>query len=390
MHQLMLPLTKFTRAQLLLLVLLCICFNYVRLKYRIEQPLAEDERFQVHYMKSYSLDMDGLKSYVKRLPTTDRGRLPLSDYLICWPLAHWFSQNKYVMCIPYVLAANLFFWLFAFVNWGEFLRSVKEPLSKAFSFNWLNLISVSFFTFNETAIKHAFEIRNWGAFTCLQGILSFLLTWKMTQNRFRWKYLFGCLLILGFHFYGVIMLGISLASHTASMSYQLENKPGKKTLQESMKTCSSAYGTFIVACLIASPLWLIYGGPLQGVNTHEYIHLGWRGIIQVFSLLFHNPVLRNLSILPLVFGTVWMLKRWHMPIIFAIMMVEIPILTIYALDLLNSYWFVQRQFLWVVPYWDVFVACSIFVSLAVVKNYVNKVNGNVNAIKRLDDPFVSL
>src|SRR3989338_5152332 len=133
----MLRWSDFSRIQLAILLILWVCFNFLRAEDRIARPLEGDEQYQVKLMASYPVNLDSFVKYAKYLNDYDPGRTPFCDYLICWPFARWAPHNKYVACIPYVLIANLFFWIFGRVKWESMLRPALD-VSQAVSFKWIN------------------------------------------------------------------------------------------------------------------------------------------------------------------------------------------------------------------------------------------------------------
>ena len=354
-RKLFLSWTSFSSAQKLCLLILFILYNYFRIKMRLAQPFMGDEM--------YELEIAYQQSNPLRMMLWARGdivRLPFGHefWLSFYPLL--ISKNNPMLIplvtLPHFLGTNLFFYLFAKTNWPFLLGFQKSSFSKQ-NLLWLNIFSLLQVTFNQTLIFHALESRSY-SFLPLFALFFLYLSWYAWKSPvFRWRYLIFAIFVINYNVYGAIMFSAALFYVILIClweEWQESRRFNLPDLRSALLKVLKLYGVTIGILLIILsffPKHFRYDR-----NVHQFIGPGWSMIRQVFSLLFYCPLIRNFSIPLLVLGTLYLIRKRWQPIGFALIFVCLPIVVTYGLDLVSGYWFLQRQFVWVLPFWAVFVS----------------------------------
>lgn len=275
--------------------------------------------------------------YLPSLP----GAMP-GDYVLTWPFAQ-ISTDKWILAIPHFFCMIGLYLVFIFL--------AKEKVRNLFFF----ALALYFLSVNKTLAYHALELRPYASIPLL-ALLTFTVTRSAIEkpNLSRSQivgYIVLFALVLSYHLYGIFMLGGSLMYHIV---YSRKENSLKTALVRSLMWCSGA-------CLLTFPVWnhiISKPTPLHEGATFEFIQGPWYiKAKSVIALLTGTPRIYPflipvaLSFLP---GCADRMKRaW-----FIVWLTVLPILAILYLDVQSNYYFVQRQFVWCMPFWALWMAWS--------------------------------
>ena len=228
----------------------------------------------------------------------------------------------------------------------------------------------------------------------LLALLSFVLSSKLIRiPRFDFRYALGMFVLVNIHNYGLLML-------IAGLSFCVTVR-----MIESGASVSKGFGAnpyrhiffpFLGVVFLSIPLWYIflntpivksmdgstfqYAGLTVRSYVHEWIKPGIKGLSQVIALYYGFKPFRILLLTTAVIGTFYFLvkKKWA-AILFPVAWVAGPTGAIYFADLYLGYWFIQRQFLWVMPFWAVYNAVCFIVCLGLIKQLVGRLSHSLSA-----------
>jgi len=227
---------------------------------------------------------------------------------------------------------------------------------------WGYIITFGVFCFNANLIFHATEIRPYAVLPTLA--LGSLYLSELLINRIdlspKKKFFIGMffILIICFQAYGIFIVFLSLV-------FVLLNKPRTRSFISILKSISK---TLLPVFLIAIPFWLFcVFGPFHirfeqiKRNVFEFIPNPCNNITGFLKGVFGNLVgFKKLYFLliALIFPFVFPYKGRLKQISFLVILIFLPILLILVSDLASGYWFLQRQFVWVMPYFAIFLGWS--------------------------------
>ncbi len=275
------------------------------------------------------------------------------DYLLLYPFTLLFDLNsKWGLLIPHIFATLVGFYVLFLICQRYFKSFVGYAVTFAVvCFNW-NLI------------WHAFEYRPYPVMACF-GVLLFYLVEMIVDADFKpsfWKkfwiyFLFFFVFI--FHPFAVMNLFF------CGMFFLL-----KELSRRSFKDVFGHIYKFLIPFLIiALPILFYYA--TGGSSFSAKSNLVGRGI-NIFQYI-PNPLVDALGFLKGIVGNligfkmlyiflVGMVISWFIPHKnrllqwgFLFVLVVIPIMTVFLLDLKTGYWFIQRQFIWVLPLFAVYL-----------------------------------
>lgn len=272
------------------------------------------------------------------------------DYYLIYPFFKIFSYNKWGLAIPHIIFTILGFYILYLVC-KLYFKSI-----------WGYLITFMIFCFNSTLIIHATEIRTYAVLPTL-ALACFYLSEQLTRQNINMnrkkKLAIGAffVLVIWFHAYGIAMVMLSV---TFSLLSRLKDEDFSIILQGMAKLL------FIVFC-VAMPLWIysVFGPHYQyrkdNFNPFQYIP---------------NPLINTIGFLKAIFGNLVGYKKLYFLLIgvifpflipykgrlkqafFLLWMVFTPIGLIMFNNIISNYWFVQRQFIWVMPFFTFFLGWS--------------------------------
>ena len=350
--------SEFSRTQVFALLSIFSIFCFLRLKYRFRPEFFSDE---LHTISGFQHPFaDYLLQYLPR----NEFHYPL-DFLLMYPIGHWISSSQFAIMIPHLLAMVLFFVLLVVINWQKVLSlSFSSPDPK-----WLNILAALMMTFNETQILHSLILRPYAILSLLAIVAIVLAEAVLGAERFNVGLVFMISGFIVFHNYCLLMFCIGIGYIGMKSLKSLTFSSFASLLKSRM--CSIKIIT--LGILLSVPVLAVYHqAPAlrpeylanSQIDPHQYIKPGLKGWIQVLAIYYGFIPFRILLLSLTVFGTLLFVveKKWK-PILFLLMWVVIPTLLIYIVDVRMKYWFIQRQFLWVMPFHAVYVAAATFFSL---------------------------
>jgi len=322
----------------LAVVPLCLLGLYLRFGVRMRQELGGDELYQLQVIDKPFLD------FIRDLPKADFCSYLNGDYFLMYPFLKLFGFNKLLLAIPhFILTVSGFYLLYVLCK--RYFRTI-----------WAYLITFSIACFNATLVAHALEIRTYavlptlalGVFLVMEDTVTKIASLSFSQKRLAWVF---CVFVTLFHPYGILML----AFVTFYLLLTLERRfQTRKTVGEVMWFCCGVF-------LTALPLWCI---SILG----EHRAYDWQHIQNVFQYI-PSPVNNVAGFLKGIFCNLIGYKAFYVlsfalffpfllpydarfkQILFFLVLIILPIGTILLLDLKSGYWFLQRQFIWVMPFW---------------------------------------
>lgn len=301
-----------------------------------------DELNQLKVMKG------GFLHLVKELPRNERHQYLNLDHFLIYPFFKVFSFNKWGLAIPHILVTLLGFYLLYLIG------------KRYFKTIWGYIISFGVVCFNATLINHATEIRGYAVLPTLAMAtlyLSEMLVNEVDLSRIKRFFIgFFFLFTILFHAYGIFILFFCLV-------YVLWNKPIGQTFSSVFKRISKI---IIVVFSIGVPFWLFCVFGPQHVkyvaeNKYQFIPNPLNNIIGFLKGLFGNLVgFRKFYFLlvALAFPFIFPYKERMKQLSFLFIMIFSPLILIYITDMIGEYWFIQRQFIWVMPYFAIFLGWS--------------------------------
>lgn len=295
---------------------------------------------------------EGFGHFIKELPKHEVGGYLNLDHFLIYPFFKVFSFNKWGLAIPHIIITAIGFYLLYLIS-KRYFKTV-----------WGYIVTFSVFCFNATLINHATEIRPYAVLPTLalaNLYLSEMLINEIDLSPIK-KFFIGAffLLTICFHTYGIFILFTCL-------TYALLNKPHARTFSDIFKSISKV---LIAIFLIGLPFWLFWlfiFGPVRvrfasaEFETFQFIPNPCNNIAGFLKGVFGNLLGFKkfyFLLVALVFPFVFPYKERIKQISFLVIMVFFPILLILATDVAASYWFIQRQFIWAMPYFAIFLGWS--------------------------------
>jgi len=325
-----------------LITIICIYGLYLRVVTLAVRQLSPDEMFQVHVLNSSFLQ------FLQSLRELEYCSYLSGDYFLLYPFFKIFGYNKWGLAIPHIISTILGFWLLYLI--------CRKYLRTTFAY----LIVFVVVCLNINLIGHALELRVYAVLPTLAlGCLYLCQRLVGSKTTFKQKIAVGLFFVITiwFHVYGLLILFVtalfSLFEKRRDPSFGLIFKDFFKFMS--------------VVLAMSLPLWIIsVFGPHaanQKVDIFEYIPNPLFDIIGFLKGVFANLIgYRHKQLYLLLIGLFFPLlipyKRRFEQMTFLIFLVFVPIGIILLADVKNSYWFVQRQFVWVIPFFALFLGWS--------------------------------
>lgn len=312
---------------------------YLRLSKLSKHDFNVDEQYQISVAQAPFID------FIKALPHIEFCSYISGDYILTYPFVKLFSSNKWGLAIPHIILTILGFYLLYLI------------CKLHFKTIWGYVITFTLMCFNATLINHATEIRVYAVLPTLAlGVFYFsqILIEKIDMDlKKRWLLGIFFVLVIWFHPYGILMMfscfAYSLATKLHTPAYGIIFR---KTV------------TFlIVVFCIAMPLWFlsVFGPHVEYVKISlpfEFIPNPLMNTTGFLKAIFGNLVGYK-KLYFLIIGTIFPFlipyKERFTQIVFLLILVFIPIQLILLSDLWANYWFIQRQFIWVMPLFAFFL-----------------------------------
>lgn len=316
--------------------IICIYALYLRIMVLYGRELWIDERYSLSLMQGNFLDL------LKELKNIGVCGYMLGDLYLYFPFFKIFSYNKWALAIPCIISTILGFWLLYLIC-KRYFKSI-----------WAYFVTFILVCFNGTLTWHATEIRAYAILPTL-ALATFYLLQRIADLDFNLsvrKKIFNVIffvLVIWFHVYGIFMF-------ISSFLFVLLSKYKEKNFNIYFKHSISFAA--IILCF-AMPFWLycVFGSHQSiaafSYNIFEYIPNPFSNIIGFLKGIFCNLVgFKKLYFLflgvfiPLFFSY----RDRNKQLLFLFLNVIIPINFILLSDIVIKYWFLQRQFIWVMPF----------------------------------------
>lgn len=307
---------------------------YLRLMKLAHHNFSVDEAFQINACQVTS------PVFLKSLPTLDFYIYLIGDFFLVYPFVRMFSPNKWGMALPHIAVTIIGFYVF-FLICRKYFKTI---------FGYL--IAFGILTFNATLIYHATEIRAYAVLPTI-ALVSFYFCQLLIEQNVKMslinKFLIGIFFVTTILFHG---LGILIVF--CPLIYSLLTKINENSFKVILKDTLKFF--FFVLC-ITTPIWIysVFGPhiPYNGDSSvFYYIPNPLNDFFGFFKGIFGNLVgfkkfyiLLIGLIIPLVFNYSDRLKQ----LLFLAICVFLPIGMILVSDIIHNYWFIQRQFIWVMP-----------------------------------------
>lgn len=333
---------------------ICVYALYLRIMHLYRHTLWVDETYYLSPMQGTFQEL------LKAIPKIGYSSYLSGDMYIFYPFFKVFSYNKWGLAIPAIIATIIGFYLLYLIC-KMYFRSV-----------WAYLITFSIVCCNATLINHATEIRAY-AFLPTLALATFYLFQRIADLDFelstkkKIKAIIFFILVIWFHVYGIVMFLTSLLFSVLSV-YKAKN----------LKNAVSFAG---IALCFAMPLWLycILGPHLScgqfNINTFDYIPNPLHNILGFLKGVFGNLVGFNklyFLLLGAIIPFVLSYEDRYRQLLFLAFIIIVPIGLIFLSDVLQRYWFIQRQFIWVMPLFAFFLGWawdSLFILLKRGRSY---------------------
>jgi len=280
------------------------------------------------------------KPFWQRFTYTDFTYFP-GEYIINRPFVFLFPLNKWNILIPHILFTFLTFYLLYLIC-KRYFHSI---------FAWIATFALV--AVHRDLVFHSFELRPYAVLPAL-ALAVFYFSEAIVSSYYRLSPIqkasigFVFVFTVIFHAYGAVILFFIIAYFILR---ELTEKPFKEVFKHNYRFLS-------VITVICLPLFLWYS--MNNVHTvkgmgksvFEYIPspaLDIYGFVKVvLCCLIGNKFLYPLAVL-LTCPFFLPYKQRLQQIIFLLIIVVAPILSVLLISILSGYWFIQRQFIWVMP-----------------------------------------
>lgn len=325
----------------LIVTAICVYALYLRLMWLSKHDLWLDEYYQLNQMKGSFLDM------IRSLPENEFCAYLSGDYYLIYPFFKMFGFNKWGLAIPHIISTVLGFYLLYLV------------CQRYFKSLWGYVITFGIVCFNATMLEHATEVRIYALLPTLS--LACLYFWhKLIDSNYAvsraWKIAAGTVFVLTMwsHVYGIMIFGFT---GLFALVVQWTNK----------EFWSMFRRTFVFGCIalgIALPLWLVsvFGPTLErshfSLNVFEYIPNPKENPVGFLKGVFGNLMgdSRGYFLLAGVFAPFLLpYQDRFRQIAMLFLLVFIPIGVVLMGNILAPYWFMQRLFIWTMPFFALFI-----------------------------------
>lgn len=318
---------------------ICAYALYLRIMHLYHHTLWIDELYYLKPLQGTFLEL------LKTIPKVAYCSYLSGDLYLFYPFSKIFSYNKWGLSIPCIISTVIGLYMLYLIS-KRYLKSL-----------WGYIITFGIVCFNATLINHATEIRTY-AFLPTLALATFYSYQRIADLNFKLnkKKKIGAVIffifVIWFHVYGILMF-------LSCFLFAILSKCREKEFKVYFKNAISFTG--IILCL-AMPLWLysVFGPQLnnQSTNAFEYIPNPLHNVLGFLKGVFGNLVgFKKLyflllgAIIPFIFPY----EDRHRQILFLTAIVIIPISSIFLFDMIKKYWFIQRQFIWIMPLFAFFL-----------------------------------
>ena len=266
------------------------------------------------------------------------------DMYLLYPFFKIFGPNIWGLAIPHIISTLLGFYLLYLVC-GIYFKT-----------NWAYILTFAVVCFNATLINHAFEIRVYAILPTLALAIFYFMhklisgAESLTRPKKIWLGIFF-IIAIWFHVYGILMVFFS------SVYFLGERSRDPRVKQIFISTAKF----FSVVLLITMPLYVIsvfgkHAGYYDNLDPFMYIPNPLVNIIGFLKGIFCNLV-GSANLYWLLGGIVLLFlvpqpQRYNQ-IAFFLILIVVPIWVVMTSEVKHGYWFVQRHFIWVMPWFAI-------------------------------------
>ena len=269
------------------------------------------------------------------------------EYLLTYPFVAIFGSNKWGVAIPHIIATVLGFYVLYLIC-RKYLQTW-----------WASAMAFLLFSMNSELIFHSFELRPYAVLAPF-GLAVFYLTGRLFDTidpLVGWQRCLAGMLFLGgiiYHAYGIFIV-------TFIFLFFFCREYASTSFPVILKRVGRFY---ILLAMVALPAWLWYASGQAGValarnNTFDYISNPLVSFSH-FSRSVLGALMGYKLLYPLLLGPILSFflphsLRW-LQLGFFLVIVVMPIVLVCYMDAHSGYWFLQRQFIWVIALFGFFVA----------------------------------
>jgi len=318
--------------------------SYLRFEHFSNGRFDGDEVYQVHNI---------LHAEMKFFEWRQVGEFTCfkADYFLNYPVIKLFHGNIWGM-----RSLHIFIYFLGFVPLYFIMRNMFHTFVGYF-------VTLSIICFNNTLIIHSFEIRPYAVLPTL-SLLSYYFWERLFSSQEvmpkRIKIWWGVFIVLmaGFHAYGLFIVFLPAVYHFLKV---LENFSIKEVWQKNgMYLVTIGIISFSVWFYYALGTRVIYHPILSAmpITTFEYFSNPAVDLIQFLKNIFGN-LLGNKFLYVLMVGLMGIglgtKSEVKFKILFFLLLIVLAIECVFLPTLMEGYVFVQRQFIWVIPFFAIFM-----------------------------------
>jgi len=342
------------------LSLLALYFRLLWVARKAESGLIGDEIWQLGAMGGSLWDM------IKSLPHQEHATFLSGDYFIIYPFFKMFGYNRWGIAFPHLVIAMIGFYYFYLIS------------KRYFRTTWAYVIAFAILAFNVTLIEKSTMARTYAVLPTLALMILYYGQMLVDGNvhlsmKQKWGFGIFFVLALWFHVYGILIVFCTILY---CLLGKFQDKSAKVIIVDMVKF-------FSIVFVIAMPFWLIsvYGPHIlpgvdlidtrmnvldyqfsdRNITTFDYIPNPLFDFIGFLKSIFGNLIgyRKFYILLPGVFIPFFLpVKNRYKLIGFLLALVALPLMLLLFSVLKSGYWFLQRQFVWVMPFFALFLAWS--------------------------------
>ena len=310
-------------------ILISLLGLYLRFDCRVKSELWIDELQQIGTMS------DSLIGAV--IQARNYMQFP-GDTIIIYPFSHLFQNNKWGLAIPHIIITIFGFYLL-YLMCRKYIKTLAGYMA-----------TFLIFSFNANLIYHAFEIRPYSVLVTLSIAVFLVLQYIFERKTFSpmKRILISLFFFIAalFHLYGSFILFFTYLFH---LFFSRKGEGIKEVLLRHFKT-------FGFVLFLIAPFWIYFAFADKSymkhmhVNTFEFIPFGAVSLAK--SIIGNLVGIRQLYVLLLGIVIAFLLphRERFMQIAFFVLSIIVPIFLILIASVIYQYWFIQRLFIWTIPF----------------------------------------
>lgn len=326
----------------LVIILISVVGIFLRLWKLHGRDLWGDEIYQFTCMKPLAEPFWTHQTY------GDHSCFP-GEYLLHYPLVKMFPMNKWILVGPHLLINVFAFYLL-------------YKICQIYYQSWAGyLTAFLLYTYNGNLIFHSLEFRPYAVLPVL-ALASLYFNhrvWNADFQKSRMKMFFTGVLFfitINYHIYGI---AIFLLPVVLTFFYQRIQKTDFVIFP---------WKWFLIVAMLSIPVWVWYASfnhlglapaKMQSVvDTFQYIDDPKKKFVSFLKSILGNliAIKKGRAILVITaFLFLFLSKNRFGQLLFACLLIILPIGLILYFDIRNHYWFLDRQFVWVMPWAAVFI-----------------------------------